>query len=295
LYVEDLFALNFMINTFLFYITARLTGRIITRSRLFAGGALAAVYSLIIFMPDAHLLYTWFGKLIVSFFLVWFTFRPSRPIEMLRLYGAFFLASFFLAGTIFALHFFGTTPAIVRGGAFYIEPPRPGMLFAGVLITFLLIAGVWHFSEKQRERSRLRHRLVIKDGDKDVTLWALVDTGNSLREPVTGKPLSIVNYSAVKSMLPGVLQEAFDRGENPVEALLCLDHITAGRFGIAPYRSLENAGMLITFRPEEAFLHGDDTVRTLAGLRFAITSKPLSLDNDVEVLLHPDVLDFFGR
>jgi stage II sporulation protein GA (sporulation sigma-E factor processing peptidase) len=295
LYVEDLFALNFLMNTFLFYVTARLTSRIISRPRLFAGGALAAVYSLVIFLPGVHLLYTWFGKLIVSFFLVWFTFRPGRPMEMLRLYAAFFLASFFLAGTIFALHFFGTTPVVVRGGAFYIEPPRPGMLFAGVLVTFLLITGVWHFSEKQRQRSRLRHRLVIKDGDKDVTLWALVDTGNNLREPVTGKPLSIVNYNAVRGMLPELLQEAFDRGENPVDALLCLDHTTAGRFGIAPYRSLENAGMLITFRPEEASLHGDDCVGTLAGLRFAITSKPLSLDNDVEVLLHPHVFDFLGR
>lgn len=295
MYVEDLIALNFMMNTFLFYITARLTSRMITRSRLFAGGALAAVYSLIIFVPGAHIFYTWLGKLIVSFFLVWFTFRPGRPIEMLRLYGAFFLASFFLAGTIFALHFFGSTPAVVRGGVFYIEPPRPGMLFAGVLVTFLLITAVWHFSEKQRERRRLRYRLVIKDGETNVNLWALVDTGNNLREPVTGKPLSIVNYHAVRKMLPEVLQEAFDCGESPVDALLCLDHTTVGRFGIAPYRSLENAGMLITFRPEEAFLHSDGCVRAMAGLGLAITSKPLSLDNDVEVLLHPNVFDFLGR
>ncbi len=294
MYVEDLFALNFLMNTLLFYITSLLTSRMITRSRLFMGGAVAALYSLIIFFPGVHLLYTWLGKLIVSFFLVWFTFRPSRSVEMLRLYGAFFLSSFFLAGTIFALHFFGSTPAVVRGGVFYLEPPQPGMLFVGGLAAFLLISVVWHFSEKQRRRSKLRYQVVINDGDKEVILRAFVDTGNNLREPVTGKPLIIVCYDAVREMLPKVLQEAFDRDENPVEALLLLDSATADRFGIASYRSLETAGMLITFRPNNAYLYGDNCVRDLKQLRFAITGKTLSLDCDVDALLHPGVLDFIG-
>ncbi|MCR3923536.1 MAG: sigma-E processing peptidase SpoIIGA, partial [Firmicutes bacterium] len=159
MYVEDLLALNFMMNASLLYLTARLVGREVTRKRVLAGGFVAALYSLAIFLPASVIVFSWVGKIIASVVVVLFTFRPQHVVELLRLCGAFFLTSFFLAGTIFALYFFGSAPAMVKGGVFYIEPPRPGMLFIGVLLAFMLLMGVWHFSARQRRRREFRFRL----------------------------------------------------------------------------------------------------------------------------------------
>ncbi|MDW7651268.1 MAG: sigma-E processing peptidase SpoIIGA [Bacillota bacterium] len=294
MYVEDLLALNFMMNTSLLYLTARLTGKQPAGIRLLAGGLLAAVYSLVIFWPGAVFVYTWAGKIAVSVLIIVFTFRPRRSVELLRLCGAFFLASFFLAGTIFALYFFGSTPAVVRGGVFYIAPPRPGMLFGGVLVAFFLIAGVWHFSERQRKGRDLRFGLLLRNDGKEVNVRAFVDTGNQLRDPVSGRPLCVVSYRAVRELMPDVLQKAFDHDEDPVRALANLTEKNAGRYGVVPFRSLENAGMLVTFRPEAVIITGQCGSVERHDLVFAITAKALSLDDDAEVLLNPAIMESMG-
>jgi stage II sporulation protein GA (sporulation sigma-E factor processing peptidase) len=295
MYVEDLLALNFMMNTFLLYLTARLTGKEPKGARLLAGGLLAALYSLVIFWPGAVYVYSWAGKIIASVLIVMFTFRPQRKVEVLRLCGAFFLASFFLAGTIFALYFFGSAPAVVKGGVFYITPPRPGMLFGGMMVAFVLIGGVWHFSERQRKSRDLRFDLALQDRGRQVSMRAFVDTGNQLRDPISGKPLCVASYRAVRELLPKELQQAFEGGGDPVEALGSLPAEETGRFGVVPFRSLENAGMLVTFRPELVEITGICGTVEHKGVVLAITAKALSLDGEAEVLLNPDVMEIYGR
>lgn len=294
MYIEDLLALNFMMNASLLYLTARLTGREVTRTRVLAGGLVAALYSLAIFLPASVIIFSWAGKIVASIVVILFTFKPQRPVELLRLCGAFFLISFFVAGTIFAFYFFGSAPAMVKGGIFYIEPPRPGMLFSGVLVAFSLLMMVWHFSERQRKRKDFSFRLLIHDAEQEVTVRALVDTGNQLRDPLSGKPLCVASYQALRPLLPQVLRTAYETGQDPVSALGLLNCEEPIRFGVVLYRSLENSGMLVTYRPPLVIVEHQNQREERSDLVFALTARPLSLDNDTEVLLHPFILEVMG-
>ncbi len=294
MYVEDLLALNFLMNTVLLYFTARLTGRRLTCGRLMAGGFFAALYSLIIFLPTADFAYTSVGKIGASILIIIFTFRPKRLREGLRLCVAFFLSSFFLAGTVFALYFFGDAPAMVRGGVFYLTAPRPGLLFGGVLVSLLLLAGVWHFAERQRRSKSLRFRVTIKCGEKSAETVGLVDTGNHLHDPLSGRPLCVASYGAVEALLPSALRESYRRAADPVSALTELSGSEAVRYGVTPFRSLENAGVLVTFRPDLVVLEGAGVRKECGDLVFAISAKALLLDNEAEVLLNPAIMDFMG-
>jgi stage II sporulation protein GA (sporulation sigma-E factor processing peptidase) len=294
MYVEDLLALNFMMNGALLYLTARLTGRELKMGRLVVGGLLAALYSLVIFWPGAWFVFTWAGKIGASVLIIFVTFRPRRVAEGARLCGAFFLASFLMAGTVFALYFFGSTPAIVQGGVFYITPPRPGMLLGGVLVSFFLIAGIWHFSEKQRRNRDLRFHCSIQCGEQVVEAGALIDTGNQLRDPLSGRPLCVVSFRAVERLLPDILRCAYQSDGNPIMALGELDGEDVSRFGVTPFRSLENSGMLVTMRPDFVLLTGKGVHEKRNDLVFAISAKGLSLDNDAEILLHSAIFQTIG-
>jgi stage II sporulation protein GA (sporulation sigma-E factor processing peptidase) len=295
LYVEDLLALNFMVNTFLLCLTARLAGRTMKFSRLLAGGLLAALYSLVVFLPAAEAAFSLAAKLAASLLITAFTFRPHRIIELLRLCGIFFLASFFLGGAVFALHFISSTPAVVRGGVFYLAPPKPGVILAGVLVTFSLVAGVWHFSERKRQQRDISFTLLVENGNGKVTVPAIVDTGNSLRDPFSGRPLCIVSYHALAPLLPLELLLAYEKGGDPVAVLSALADTDKTSFGVVPFRSLENAGMLVTFKPERVTLCEGDKRCILPDTVVAISGKVLSLDGDVEALLHPGTLKTLGR
>jgi stage II sporulation protein GA (sporulation sigma-E factor processing peptidase) len=294
LYVEDLLALNFMMNAALLYLTARLTGRELRMGRLVAGGFLAALYSLVIFWPGAWFVYSWAGKLGASALIIFFTFRPRRLSEALRLCGAFFMATFLTAGSVFALYYFGRMPAVVQGGVFYIRPPRPGFLFGGALLTLLLIAGVWHFSERQQGRRGLRYRCRLYYRGREVEAGALLDTGNQLRDPFSSRPLCVASFHCLEPLLPDVLRNAYRSGDNPVTALSALEGEDGHRFGVTPFRSLENAGMLVTIRPEKVVLTGNGVCEEGRDWVFAISAQGLSPELDAEILLHPAILETIG-
>ncbi|NLP37491.1 MAG: sigma-E processing peptidase SpoIIGA [Firmicutes bacterium] len=294
MYVEDLLALNFMMNVFLLYLTARLLGRNVAKKRILAGGFLAALYSLAIYLPASAVFFSWAGKLLVSVIIVWFTFRPRRFVETLRLCGGFFLASFIVGGTVFALYFFTGAQVLREGGVFYLRPARPGVLFYGALITFFLLLVVWRFGEWQRNSRKFRFYLEIFDEGQKVTVNALVDTGNRLHDPFTGKPLCVASFHAVSRLLPPVLRTAYKTGQDPVMALGELSGEEAAKFGVAPFRALENAGVLLTYRPEKVILGTSNYREERQDLQFALTRKPLSLDDEAEVLLHPYILEKTG-
>ena len=65
MYIEDLLALNFMMNASLLYLTARLTGREVARIRVLAGGFVSALYSLAIFLPASAVIFSWAGKIVL--------------------------------------------------------------------------------------------------------------------------------------------------------------------------------------------------------------------------------------
>ncbi len=291
MYVEDLLALNFMVNTFLLYLTARLAGKIMKYSCLVAGGFVAALYSLVIFLPAPQVFFSPAAKLAASLLIVAFTFRPHRIVELLRLCGIFFLASFFLGGAVFALHLLRVMPAVMHGGVFYLAPPRPGVIFAGVLVTFLLVAGVWHFCEKKHRQQSFSFMLQVTNGGQEVTLPALVDTGNSLRDPISGRPLCIAGYRALAQLLPPELLSAYEDGEDPLSVLSFLADNHKTRFGVVPYRTVENAGMMVTFRPQRVILCNGEKQLDISGTVFALSAKVLSADGDVEALLHPGTLN----
>ncbi|MBT9172332.1 MAG: Sporulation sigma-E factor-processing peptidase [Syntrophomonadaceae bacterium] len=290
MFVEDLLVLNLMLNTFLLFLAARLVGKTVKKRRLLAGGGLAALYSLVVYLPEYSWLTSWTAKSAVSLLVTVFVFRPVCLAELLRLCGAFFLAAFFLAGTVFALHFYGGAYTYIRGGAFHIAPLQPEVLFAGALIALLLVLAVWLFGERRRGMKRLCYRLILHDEGKEVEFPALLDTGNNLRDPLSGKPLCIATYSVARGLLPDILYRAFETGRDPVSTLSALEGRASCRFAVVPYRSLESGGLLVTFRPDAVYLLEGGKRRLLAGAVIALTSRKFFLDDSLAALLHPDAL-----
>jgi stage II sporulation protein GA (sporulation sigma-E factor processing peptidase) len=290
LYVEDLLTLNIALNTFLLFLTSRLAGKGVKKRRLLAGGCLAAMYSLVVYLPDHVWLTSWTVRIAVSLLVLIVVFRPVRLTDLPRLCGAFFLTAFFLAGTVFALHFYGGANTYSSGGVFYVTPPGPGQLFSGALLTALLVFGAWIFWEGRRVRNRLRYRLILCDHGKDVEIPAILDTGNNLRDPFSGKPLCIATYSAARELLPDALYNAFETGRDPVSTLSSLDGRAGSRFAVVPYRTLEGGGLLVTYRPDAVYLLDGGQRRLLAGAAVALTSRKFFSDDSLAALLHPETL-----
>lgn len=78
---------------------------------------------------------------------------------------------------------------------------RYGSLFFGLaLFGYLLASGAWSLMETLARYNRTHCTAVMYRGDKSCRVKVLVDTGNRLRDAMTGKPVSIIGIRTAKSL-----------------------------------------------------------------------------------------------
>ncbi len=80
-------------------------------------------------------------------------------------------------------------------------------LMAGTTVAFFLLRGVGHLLAKQKS---LRDSLVtvrLQWEERTETLCGMIDTGNRLEEPLTGRPVSIVDMTSATQLLGEMWEE----------------------------------------------------------------------------------------
>lgn len=108
----------------------------------------------------------------------------------------------------------------------------------------------FRFSGRRGGRARLR----LVAGDRSVDLTALRDTGNRLREPLSGAPALIAEEAELLPLLEPELQERL-RATAGFPAPERLPLLGPG-FRLLPYRTLDGGGFLLAFRPEQVYVDG---------------------------------------
>ena len=92
--------------------------------------------------------------------------------------------------------------------------------------------------------------VTISHGDKTLMLTALVDTGNTLRDPISGRPVVIADDAAATKLL-NMTREQLAR---PMETIT-----VSGIAGLRliPYRAVgQTGGMMLGIRPDRIALNG---------------------------------------
>ena len=125
-------------------------------------------------------------------------------------------------------------------------------------------------------------RLRLVRGSRSVELNALRDTGNRLREPLSGDPALIAAEADLLPLLePEVQSRLLATAGLPAPERLTV--LGAG-FRLLPYRTLEGGGLLLAFRPDQVFVDGT----YCPGLWAALSPGPLHPGDGCAALLGSD-------
>ncbi len=133
----------------------------------------------------------------------------------------------------------------------------------------------------------------IDFGADRVSVQALIDTGNRLRDPASGNPVIIVEYGAIESALPWQVRAALAKSDDDfmARARAVAGSTWSSRFRAVPYSSVgREKGMMVGFRP--------DRVRVADGRRMVTTSRAvvcvhtsaLCPGGNYRALVNPDIL-----
>ena len=135
----------------------------------------------------------------------------------------------------------------------------------------------------------LKKKLYLSFGNNTAEMTALLDTGNSLIDPVTLSPVIVAEYKFIKNLFNSDIRLSLDKLEDGNLMWIMNDIIQKGLPArLIPFSSLgKTNGILIGFIPDRVEIHDNCGVRVLDNCVVGISSGRLSKDNSYGALLNP--------
>lgn len=296
IYVDILILQNVVMNYLILLMTAKLSKTRISNLRLLLGSIVGASYVVFLLMvPEMKIYYTTAAKIILSFFIIAVTFYPPKLITFMRTLAIFYISTFIFAGAAFAFLYFNNTGGLVQNGIYYIfDNSRWSMLFFSVVTVCIIVKIFWDLVQERLIRDNLCIPLKVAFENGIIDLFALVDTGNSLHDPLTNVPVVVVEFDAIRNILPIDIQNIFE--ESKEEDLVCATKIISdskwfSRFRLIPFTSLgKENGMLIGFKPDYIEIGENTDKKGVSDVIIGIYNRTLSSNNNYNALLSPELV-----
>ncbi|NJD01243.1 MAG: sigma-E processing peptidase SpoIIGA [Ruminiclostridium sp.] len=298
IYLDILILENIVINFMILSVTARFS-RIKTSSfRKFLGALVGAIYVIFIFLPDMKIYTSVLAKIILSFIIIAISFKSKKLLTLLKTLALFYITTFLFAGAGFALLYFNAKGIVVKNGVMLLDPSLPYLNTKWTQILLALaLAGIvtrilWEIIHNIKDKMLVQ--LYISFDSKIIGLYALVDTGNALHDPLTNMPVVVVEFGAIKEILPGEIRAVFEEsGDNDLGGITNAISNTSWftRFRLIPFTSLgrEN-GMLVGFKPDFIEIDNDNEKKDIKDVVIGIYTRSLSKNEKYRALLSPELI-----
>ena len=265
IYLDELFLLNFVVDYLLLLAAGRLCGEVLHRGWLALGAAVGAGYAAAAILPGMGFLLHPLCKLAAAVLALLAGYGRSR--HLLRVGLVFFAVSAAFGGGIFALQLLGGQGLTLRSGILYSAMDLRLILLSAAGCYVLISLVLQRTARHTAARRELAPVLLTLEGRR-VALTALVDTGNTLTDPATGRPVMVAEGEKVAGLFPAGQAPSGEELRRPVDALERLGRQGwQGRCRLLPYRAVGvECGMLLALRLDGAKVGTEDYGRLLLAL-----------------------------
>ncbi|MCF6095884.1 sigma-E processing peptidase SpoIIGA [Thermovorax subterraneus] len=295
IYLDVVFAINFIMNLAILYLVKLILKFRSKRFRLAIAALLGNLFLLDMFFINSKFSNTIPGKIFASILMVLAAFYPLTLPEFLRALSLLYFVSFMVGGGAFALFYL-----IKNNNAFSqdllvnnISVPW-WILLVSFAFLFIFFRLVWSMIYKRLLISSLIVPVTIYIAGEQLKIRALLDTGNDLKDPLSGNPVMIVEYSAVERFLPEEIRRCLkgDILESIQELEKSILHSSwAKRIKIIPFTSIgKNKGIMMGLKVDRICILLDERVYEADNVVLGVCNFTLSPWGNYEALLSPESL-----
>jgi len=282
IYVDTLFLLNAIVDYLLLLAAARLAGEPLRRVRFALGAALGGLYAVAIFLPGLGFLAHPLCRLASAALMMLVSYGGSR--RLLRQGLLFVALTCAFGGGVVAIGLLGGTGLSLGNGVFYSALDLKVVLLSAAVcygVITLVFQRLARHSAAEGELVDITLRL----GERAVKLTALVDTGNTLTDPISGRPVAVAEGERARPLFPAEHRPGRGDLQDPTAGLTRLGTGSwRGRFRLLPYRSVGvERGLLLAVRVDSLELSGQGRGPALV----ALSPTPVSDGGGYQVLVGP--------
>lgn len=271
-YLDMLVLINFTANYLLLLGAGRIAGAVLCRWRIALGAGIGALYAAVLFVPGFSWLEAWPCKIVLGLLMPLIGYGHKN--RWLRITGCFFAASVALAGVILVIEMYGETALSLQNGVLYSSIDLRLLLL--VFIACYYIMSLFFRRAGHRTNKELT-MLKISVCGKCVVIPALIDSGHTLRDPMTNRPVVVADCKPFLCVFPDGIDF-----RDPIGGLrTCTDCGVAG-VRLVPYRAVGvECGFLLAIR-SESVIAGD---KELGDLLVALSPNSVDAGGGYQALI----------
>jgi stage II sporulation protein GA (sporulation sigma-E factor processing peptidase) len=296
-YLDVIWALNFMFDSLLLYLSAIILKRTVSKWRLIFGGLLGSFIILLAFTP----LHTYSShpvtKLLFSILMVLIVFGYKRFRYFFTGLMTFYLTTFLVGGSLIGVHYFINFDLQLSSSVLLTSVKGFGdpISWMFVLLGFPV---AWHFSKSGFEKveiAKIQYDQIVSVtiiiNEMELKLKGLVDSGNQLYDPISKSPVMFVS---IKNRMDEIDPAFIRLAENP-DALLFGDEKVStkleGKMRIIPCKVVgKEHQLIIAIKPDEIIIEQQqERIITKNGL-ISFTMQELSSEDSFQCIVHPKML-----
>lgn len=231
--------------------------------RIVAGSVLGGLYSAVILIDDIPIYISFLSKILAAVLILLISFSFKRVKSFITVLLIFLFSNFLFLGIIIGGQMlFASDKIAVNNGAVYFDISARGLLLSAFL-SYVLSCIIVRIYNRRLSAGEI-YTLVIENNSKTVSLFALTDTGNKLKEPFSNYPVII----AKKDLLLPLIEENKAR--------------------LIPASTVNSQSLLLSFKPDKVTVRtakGSETIENVyVALSDEINSKNFS------AVLNPEIL-----
>lgn len=283
IYLDIVLLENIFMNILIIYFANYLSRKKSTMYKICISSIIGAVYYVVLLLPQTNFLNFYLYKIILSIIMVFVGFKNKDVFDFISNVMFFYISSFIFGGSMYGIYYLITSNSNIL---FY--PIKIGIL--AVSITILAIKNITYYIHLNSKYSNLMYEVDIYIENKIKRIKVFLDTGNSLKDPISNKPIIVVNLDSIKQILPNEIYEIAENGINSMQ------NIKNSRLHIIPYVSLGNQnGLMIGYRADKVIINVKNKEKMkLESVILALNTTTLNSIKNSDGLIGMEILEKGG-
>ena len=285
IYIDVIIVENLIMNYIILYATGTISKVKISYLRIFCSSLIGAIYAITEYTFKLNIYSNIIIKTILSVIIIYVAFNPQNIKKMCKQLIIFYVTTFTFGGIATYLIYVLKPQNIIIKNGMYVGTYVLKVIFIGAIIgTIILFIAFKQVKSKITKKDMI---CKIKINGKEKTLDAMVDTGNMLKEPITGTPVAVVERTSLYDLLPKEIL-------NNTESILGGDFKNIPedikreyipKLKIIPFASLgKQNGMLVGIKPEKIEIINEQTEENKNAI-IGIYNKSLTKKGEYNALI----------
>ena len=294
-YLDIIFLENILMNYIIIFATGVVIKTECRKLRIFIASLVGAVYTVVMYLNIIPIYSNFIMKVILSIAIVYIAFKPISSKKLIKDLIIFYLVSFVFDGCVFALMYFLKPQMVeIRNGVFVGSYPIKVAL-VGALIAFIVIQISFKLVKTKLSKKDMIYNVELYINKKSTKVKALLDTGNLLKDPITGFPVIVIEHKSLYSLIPEKVLDNLEKILGGDIDDLTKDeefNKTISRFRMIPFSSLgKQNGLLLGIKADSVNIILDEKTESINNVIIGIYDKSFTKNEMYSAIFGLDLLE----